>query len=160
MPALSKALEDSEGKVREYAADALGKIGPKAAAAVPALSKALKDGDKLVREAAEKALVVASTGVCCCKKGKCSDRATEGGSANYDAETDMCCKSAALHWREGSCKRVREVREFAGGKRSGSVGSFPRYKSNACQRPFPGTNRYTAEANVAKCEVRLPREER
>ena len=43
VPALAKALQDKEEKVRQDAAVALGRIGPKAQAAAPALVEALKD---------------------------------------------------------------------------------------------------------------------
>lgn len=43
-------------RVRQQAAEALGKIGPEAKAAVPALIEALKDGDRWIRAPAERAL--------------------------------------------------------------------------------------------------------
>ena len=54
VPALIKALKDSDKDVRKAAAEALGKIGDKSA--VPALIKALKDGYWQVRTAAAAAL--------------------------------------------------------------------------------------------------------
>ena len=56
MPALVEALKDKEWTVRQSAAEALGKIGPKAEAAVPALAEALKDKNSVVRRIAAQAL--------------------------------------------------------------------------------------------------------
>jgi HEAT repeat protein len=53
---LIKQLTDKNPEVRQKAAFALGKIGPKAEAAVPALSKALKDENFDVRWSAAEAL--------------------------------------------------------------------------------------------------------
>ncbi len=53
---LIKALDDSNEDVRDGAAAALGKIGPKASSAVPALIKALGDSDAYVRNGAAIAL--------------------------------------------------------------------------------------------------------
>ena len=53
MPALAKALEDHDARVRRLATLALWAIGPAAADAVPALAKALKDqNDDVCRSAA------------------------------------------------------------------------------------------------------------
>ncbi len=54
---LINQLKDKNYRVRYRAADALGKQGPAASAAVPALRKALKDPDRDVRKAATRALV-------------------------------------------------------------------------------------------------------
>ena len=54
MPALIDTLKDEHGYVRRDAAEALGKIGSKAA--VPALIHALKDEDGYVRQSAAEAL--------------------------------------------------------------------------------------------------------
>jgi glyceraldehyde-3-phosphate dehydrogenase type I len=56
IPALIKALEDSDWEVRYYAAKALGKIGPVAKDAAPALIKVLEDSDSYVRRYAAEAL--------------------------------------------------------------------------------------------------------
>ena len=56
MPALTRALKDKDTYVRQAAAQALGKIGAKAKAAVPALANALKDQRPAVRQAAAQAL--------------------------------------------------------------------------------------------------------
>jgi len=56
VPALIAALKDSDRKVRESAAKALGDIGPAAKEAVPALIAALKDGDRFVQSLAAKVL--------------------------------------------------------------------------------------------------------
>lgn len=52
VPALTKALNDTDGSVRACVAFALGQIGPPAASAVPALTKALNDKITTVRSAA------------------------------------------------------------------------------------------------------------
>jgi HEAT repeat protein len=49
-------LGDSERVERRYAAEALGKMGSEAMAAVPALEEALKDPDERVRSEAARAL--------------------------------------------------------------------------------------------------------
>ncbi len=54
---LVKDLKDKSADVRRSAADALGRIGPEAKAAVPALSEALKDEDPDVRLSAVRAWV-------------------------------------------------------------------------------------------------------
>ena len=56
VPALARALEDSDDDVRRTSADALGDIGPAAEAAVPALARALDDTDASVRSNAATAL--------------------------------------------------------------------------------------------------------
>ena len=56
MPNLSEALSDEDDFVREWAAHALGAIGPAAADAVPALTEALLDDEPCVRQAACEAL--------------------------------------------------------------------------------------------------------
>ena len=56
IPALIEAMGDENGDVREEAADALGRIGPDARAAVPALTKALSDEHEGVRYYAALAL--------------------------------------------------------------------------------------------------------
>ena len=56
VPALTEALAHRTWQVRAAAADALGEIGPAAAAAVPALTAALKDKSREVREAAAQSL--------------------------------------------------------------------------------------------------------
>jgi HEAT repeat protein len=53
---LTKALGDADGKVRWQAADALGRIGPKAHPAVGALIEAIKDRDASMRGIAADAL--------------------------------------------------------------------------------------------------------
>jgi HEAT repeat protein len=54
--ALARALTDKDAEVREHAAEALGDIGPTAAAAVAALTTALKDENYKVRRDAADAL--------------------------------------------------------------------------------------------------------
>src|SRR5262249_17257568 len=49
-------FRNPEARIRHYAADALGEIGPAAKAAVPALISALKDQDWEVRRATANAL--------------------------------------------------------------------------------------------------------
>ncbi|NEU72665.1 PBS lyase [Hassallia byssoidea VB512170] len=57
VPDLVKALQNKNPKVRSSAADALGKIGEKAASATPALAEALKnDNEAYVRSSAAQAL--------------------------------------------------------------------------------------------------------
>jgi HEAT repeat protein len=56
LPALVKALEDREPKVRAQAAHTLGLIGHAAKPAAPALAQALTDEDAAVREAAVRSL--------------------------------------------------------------------------------------------------------
>ena len=56
VPALIKALGDSDAEVRQAAADALRRVGPPARAAAPALVKALDDPDPRVRKGAAWAL--------------------------------------------------------------------------------------------------------
>jgi len=56
VPALAKALSDKDVKIREYAAWALGKVGPAAKEAVEALKKAAKDENTKVRFNAVNAL--------------------------------------------------------------------------------------------------------
>jgi HEAT repeat protein len=56
VPALAEALKDKEPGVRQIAAKALGRIGPKPEAAVPALTEALKDKEGFVRWVAAQAL--------------------------------------------------------------------------------------------------------
>jgi len=56
VPALIEALKDDDYIVRQYAVEALGRIGPKAASAVPGIRAALNDEYPDVREAAAKAL--------------------------------------------------------------------------------------------------------
>jgi HEAT repeat protein len=56
VPALIKALSDSEASRRETAANVLGRIGPPARAAVPALQAALKDKSSAVALVAAQAL--------------------------------------------------------------------------------------------------------
>jgi len=56
IPTLIEAMGDENGDVREEAADALGRIGPDARAAVPALTKALSDEHEGVRYYAALAL--------------------------------------------------------------------------------------------------------
>jgi hypothetical protein len=56
IPGLIRALSDPDSEVRLYAAQALGRWGPDAAAAIPALEKMLLDEDKSLRRAAEEAL--------------------------------------------------------------------------------------------------------
>src|SRR5262249_31211045 len=53
---LTKALAGKDEKEREKAAEALGRLGPKAKAAVPALVKLLKAGTPAQREQAVRAL--------------------------------------------------------------------------------------------------------
>ena len=53
VPALAAALRDRNDQVRWRAAEALGKLGPDAAAAVPALVDALDRSDMLAQEAAK-----------------------------------------------------------------------------------------------------------
>jgi HEAT repeat protein len=56
VPALVRALADSEWFVRQSAAVALGRIGPAAKEALPALTKALRDEREQVRTAASDAI--------------------------------------------------------------------------------------------------------
>ena len=56
VPALIVALKDESDHVRAFAARALGKLGPAAAAAVDALTIVTRDGDEHVRHEAAVAL--------------------------------------------------------------------------------------------------------
>lgn len=58
VPALTRALKDSDSEVRTSAAIALGVLGPKAASAVPALTTLVNDpdGNRLVRISAARAI--------------------------------------------------------------------------------------------------------
>lgn len=56
IPLLTKGLSYERAEVRAEAAQALGEIGPHAAAALPALNKALEDDDPVVRSAAKAAI--------------------------------------------------------------------------------------------------------
>ena len=55
VPALIAALKYDNWQVREYAATALGQLGPEAKEAVPTL-RALKNKDTMVEDAANEAL--------------------------------------------------------------------------------------------------------
>jgi len=63
VPALVKALADSEDRVRSTAAESLGRLGIKARKAVPTLAAALGDGNSQVRKAAAESLSSMSPGV-------------------------------------------------------------------------------------------------
>ncbi len=56
VPALIRALEDGNARVRLAVVEALGRIGPGAKAAVPALTRALSDGDAEIRATAQRTL--------------------------------------------------------------------------------------------------------
>lgn len=56
VPALMKALQDADPKVRTRAAQAFARMGPEASDAVPALTRALADKDPDVRRYAARAL--------------------------------------------------------------------------------------------------------
>lgn len=58
VPALVAALNDASADIRTAAADALGRVGPEAKAALPALTATLKDPEKAVRQHAAFALGV------------------------------------------------------------------------------------------------------
>ena len=63
VPTLTQALRDEDPAVREFAADALGRIGPAAEAAVPELLRAIAgDFDSSVRQAAARALAAIGSG--------------------------------------------------------------------------------------------------
>jgi len=48
VPALTTALRDNNEQVQKFAAEALGRIGPEAKAAIPELTEACDDPDKSV----------------------------------------------------------------------------------------------------------------
>ena len=58
VPALSKGLSHEALKIRKSSAQILGRLGPRAKAAIPALVKALKDPKPSVRDAAIDALQI------------------------------------------------------------------------------------------------------
>ncbi len=49
VPALIRALDDGDARVRRAVVEALGQIGPAAKTAIPALTRALSDDDPEVR---------------------------------------------------------------------------------------------------------------
>jgi HEAT repeat protein len=53
---LAEGLKSSEAPVRMKSAEALGRIGPDAKAALPQLTRLLKDNDVEVRAAADRAI--------------------------------------------------------------------------------------------------------
>ena len=57
VPAFATALSDSDERVRQVAAEVLGKFGPLATSAAPALRETLDDPDSDVRKAASDALL-------------------------------------------------------------------------------------------------------
>jgi len=61
VPVLIRALGDSAADFRLHAAEALGRLGEQAKAALPALNKALGDGDERVRQAAAAAIKAIGT---------------------------------------------------------------------------------------------------
>ena len=62
VPALIEALRDAEWMVRHHAAEALGRIGPGARAAIPALTQALEDPEPYIQQTARAVLRDIRTG--------------------------------------------------------------------------------------------------
>lgn len=56
VPALVRALDDTDPRVRRAVVEALGRFGPDAKAAVPALTRALSDGNAEIRVSAQRTL--------------------------------------------------------------------------------------------------------